>query len=91
MNNRPMAKHDENNNNRAITKLAENYALSIYLSKFRLDLYYLIMEALEDDIYLEYIEIRQPFEDLDLPKIAIYIKKSRNDFLEFAEKIKTLK
>ena len=85
-----MAKHDENNNNRAITKLAENYALSIYLSKFRLDLYYLIMEALEDDIYLEYIEIRQPFEDLDLPKIAIYIKKSRNDFLEFAEKIKTL-
>jgi hypothetical protein len=25
-----------------------------------------------------------------LPKIAIYIKKSRNDFLEFAEKIKTL-
>jgi hypothetical protein len=85
-----MAKHDENNNNRAITKLAENYALSMYLSKFRLDLYYLIMEALEDDIYLEYIEIRQPFEDLDLPKIAIYIKKSRNDFLEFAEKIKTL-
>ena len=85
-----MAKHDENNNNRAITKLAENYALSIYLSKFRLDLYYLIMEALEDDIYLEYIEIRQPFENLDLPKIAIYIKKSRNDFLEFAEKIKTL-
>jgi hypothetical protein len=73
-----------------IERSAENYALATYLSEYESG-YDEIMEAFYKNVIPDDVVIWQPFEDFNLADLADYIEMTRNDFLTFADQVRSIK
>jgi hypothetical protein len=73
-----------------IERSAENYALATYLSEYESG-YDEIMEAFTKNVIPDDVIIWLPFESFELDELAEYIEMTRNDFLTFAEQVRSMK
>lgn len=76
--------------NMTIERSAENYALATYLSEYESG-YDEIMEAFTKNVIPDDVIIWLPFEDFNLADLADYIGMTRNDFLTFADQVRSIK
>jgi hypothetical protein len=71
-----------------IERMAENFALSTYLTEWDELTYDEIMEDLNNDELPDLAVVWQPFEDYSPSDLMSFIEILRNDFLVFADKVR---
>jgi hypothetical protein len=74
-----------------IERTAENYALATYLTEFDDSSYDEIMEAFAENVIPDDVIIWLPFESFELDELREFIEITRNDFLTFADNVRSIK